>query len=192
MFTMKETRQSIILRRLAQQMREETGDSRYRARVEETQPTLGELMWISCTRPIRKCLNPDDNIVSSKGIYSGSTHRTYSNEHQCKRGDQHVRMDSRSDITILAALGVLHVGRSVLLDQVTVYLFVSFYNLWYLVPFRLFSGHYTDLMMVKVEWYTPPLCKCSLPSLLLATQYSFSVGAFMGFGANMYQDKLYR
>ncbi|KAG6374745.1 major facilitator superfamily domain-containing protein [Boletus reticuloceps] len=32
MFAMKETRQSIILRRLAQQMRKETGDPRYRAR----------------------------------------------------------------------------------------------------------------------------------------------------------------
>lgn len=188
---MKETRQSIILRGLAQQMREKTGDSRYRARVEETQPTLGELMWISCTRPIRKCLNLDDNIVSSKGIYSGSTHRTYSDEHQCKR-DQHARMDSRSNVTILAALGVLYVGRSVLLDQVTVCLFVSFYSLWYLVPFRLFSGHYTGLMMVNVEWYIPPLCKCSLPPLLPTTQYSHSVGAFMGFGANLYQDKLYR
>ncbi|KAF8141955.1 major facilitator superfamily domain-containing protein [Boletus edulis] len=56
MFTMKETRQSIILRCLAQEMRKETGDPRYRARVEETQPELRELMWISCTRPIRVLL----------------------------------------------------------------------------------------------------------------------------------------
>jgi hypothetical protein len=63
---MKETRQSIILRRLAQKMRKETGDARYRARVEETQPTLRELVWISCTRPIRKCPNLDDDIISSK------------------------------------------------------------------------------------------------------------------------------
>ena len=65
MFTVKETRQSIILRRLAHKMREETGDSRYRARVEETQPALRELVWISCTRPIRKWPNLDDNIISS-------------------------------------------------------------------------------------------------------------------------------
>ncbi|KAF8552705.1 MFS general substrate transporter [Imleria badia] len=55
-FTMKETRQGIILRRLAQKMRKETGDSRYRARVEETQPALRELVWISCTRPIQVLL----------------------------------------------------------------------------------------------------------------------------------------
>ncbi|KAH7885788.1 major facilitator superfamily domain-containing protein [Phlebopus sp. FC_14] len=51
-FTLKETRQSIILRRLAAKIRKETGNIRYRARVEETQPTLRELMWVSCTRPI--------------------------------------------------------------------------------------------------------------------------------------------
>ncbi|KIK93695.1 hypothetical protein PAXRUDRAFT_144509 [Paxillus rubicundulus Ve08.2h10] len=51
-FSMKETRQSVILRRLAQKIRKETDDVRYRARVEETQPSLRELMWISCTRPI--------------------------------------------------------------------------------------------------------------------------------------------
>lgn len=50
--TMKETRQSIILRRVAQKMRKETGNMRYRARVEETQRSLRELIWISCTRPI--------------------------------------------------------------------------------------------------------------------------------------------
>ena len=63
---MKETRQSIILQRLAQKIRKETGDSRHRARVEETQPALRELVWISCTRPIRKCPNLDDTIISSK------------------------------------------------------------------------------------------------------------------------------
>ncbi|KIJ65179.1 hypothetical protein HYDPIDRAFT_167441 [Hydnomerulius pinastri MD-312] len=51
-FTMKETRQSIILRRIAQKVRKETGDARYRARVEETQPSLREIVWMSCTRPI--------------------------------------------------------------------------------------------------------------------------------------------
>ena len=65
-FTMKETRQSIILRRLAQKMRKQTGDSRYRAQVEETQPALRELVWISCTRPIRKCSNLENNTTSSR------------------------------------------------------------------------------------------------------------------------------
>ncbi|KAH0836438.1 major facilitator superfamily domain-containing protein [Lanmaoa asiatica] len=56
MFTMKETRQSIILRRLAQKRRKETGDPKYRARVEGTQPALRELVWTSCTRPIQVLL----------------------------------------------------------------------------------------------------------------------------------------
>jgi hypothetical protein len=68
-------------------------------------------------------------------------------------------MNRRSNATILAALGVLYVGRSVLLDQVMVCSYLSFCGLWYLVPFRLFSRHYTGLTTAKVEWYTPPLCK---------------------------------
>ncbi|KAG9309457.1 major facilitator superfamily domain-containing protein [Chiua virens] len=55
-FTLVETRQSIVLRHVAQKMRQETGDSRYCARAEETKPTLRELVWISCTRPIHVLL----------------------------------------------------------------------------------------------------------------------------------------
>ena len=155
---MKETRQSIILQRLAQKIRKETGDSRHRARVEETQPSLRELVWISCTRPIRKCPNLDDDVIL-KCICRGSVHRTYSNEHKRKRVNCHVGMSRRSNATFPTALGVLYVGRSFLLDQVTVCLSVSFYSLWYLVLFRPFSRHYTGLTMAKAEWYTPPLCK---------------------------------
>ena len=53
----------------------ETGDLRYRARVEETQPTLRELVWISCTRPIRKYPNLDNIITSDlKDLCRGPTH----------------------------------------------------------------------------------------------------------------------
>ena len=51
---LRETRSSIILTRLARKMRKETADSRYRARVEEEYPGLGHLVYISCTRPVRK------------------------------------------------------------------------------------------------------------------------------------------
>ena len=74
-FALKETRQSIILRCIAENIRMETGDLRYRARVEETQPTLRELVWISCTRPIRKYPNLDNIITSDlKDLCRGPTH----------------------------------------------------------------------------------------------------------------------
>ena len=44
----------MLLVRLAKKLREETGDKRYRAKVEETRESLRRLIWISCTRPIRK------------------------------------------------------------------------------------------------------------------------------------------
>jgi len=51
---MRETRSTVLLVRLAKKLREETGDKRYRAKVEETRESLRRLIWISCTRPIRK------------------------------------------------------------------------------------------------------------------------------------------
>ncbi|KAF9219741.1 hypothetical protein BS17DRAFT_375435 [Gyrodon lividus] len=92
---------------LAQKMREETEYMRYRARVEETQPRLYELMWISCTGP--------------------------------------------------PTLGLFGAGR-----------FRS-------TPVHLSSGPYMGLTKARAEWYTPPF-----------------VGSLLGFGANVYQDKLYR
>ncbi|GBE86348.1 MFS general substrate transporter [Sparassis latifolia] len=49
---MKETRASVLLVRLAKKMRKETGDHRYRARVEDERASLTTLIYISCTRPI--------------------------------------------------------------------------------------------------------------------------------------------
>ncbi|KAF9038954.1 MFS polyamine transporter [Hymenopellis radicata] len=49
---MKETRASIVLRGIARKTRKETGNPRYRARVEVEGPCLKKLVFISCTRPI--------------------------------------------------------------------------------------------------------------------------------------------
>lgn len=49
---LKETRSSIILTRIAKNMRKETGDVRYRAQIEDERPSLRSLVYISCTRPI--------------------------------------------------------------------------------------------------------------------------------------------
>jgi len=54
---MRETRTSVILTRLARNLRKETGDSRYRARAEIEHPGFATLIYISCTRPLRECFN---------------------------------------------------------------------------------------------------------------------------------------
>lgn len=53
---MKETRSGVLLTRLARKIRKETGDKRYRARIEDERGSLKSLILISCTRPIRKLL----------------------------------------------------------------------------------------------------------------------------------------
>ncbi|KAK6980904.1 MFS general substrate transporter [Favolaschia claudopus] len=56
---LKETRTGIILTRKAKALRAETGDDRYRARVEDTRGPLRTLLWISATRPlILLCTEP--------------------------------------------------------------------------------------------------------------------------------------
>jgi hypothetical protein len=54
---MKETRSSIILIRMARKVRKDTGDGRYRARVEENKPSLASMIAISCTRPLCKYIH---------------------------------------------------------------------------------------------------------------------------------------
>lgn len=52
---MRETRASVLLMRIARNLRKETGDFRYRARVEDERGSLRSLIMVSCTRPLRKC-----------------------------------------------------------------------------------------------------------------------------------------
>lgn len=49
---MKETRSGVLLMRLARKLRAETGNPRYRARIEDERASLRTLIYISCTRPI--------------------------------------------------------------------------------------------------------------------------------------------
>lgn len=51
-FTMKETRSSVLLTRLAKKLRKDTGDNRYRARIEDERGSLRSLIAVSLTRPI--------------------------------------------------------------------------------------------------------------------------------------------
>ncbi|KAF7771726.1 hypothetical protein Agabi119p4_6037 [Agaricus bisporus var. burnettii] len=66
-FVLKETRSTIVLEKIAKQMRKKTGDQRYRARVEK--PKLLDLMWISCTRPLRLVLT--EPVVTSFSAWIG-------------------------------------------------------------------------------------------------------------------------
>ena len=53
-FVMRETRSTIVLIKIAKKLRKTTGDNRYRARVEDELPSLANLIFIACTRPVRK------------------------------------------------------------------------------------------------------------------------------------------
>ncbi|KAK0189257.1 MFS polyamine transporter [Armillaria mellea] len=64
-----ETRSSILLTRLAKKIRKETGDKRYRARVEDERASLRTLIFISITRPIHLMLT--EPIVASFSLWIG-------------------------------------------------------------------------------------------------------------------------
>jgi len=51
-FFMDETRGPVLLTRLAKSLRKESGDQRYRARIDDERPSMRELIYVSCTRPI--------------------------------------------------------------------------------------------------------------------------------------------
>ncbi|KIY68842.1 MFS polyamine transporter [Cylindrobasidium torrendii FP15055 ss-10] len=66
-FVLKETRSSVLLRRLAVKIRKETGDARYRARIEDEHVKLRTLIWISTTRPLYLLFT--EPIVSSFSLW---------------------------------------------------------------------------------------------------------------------------
>jgi len=66
---MKETRASVLLVKLAKKMRKQTGNLRYRARIEDERASLATLIYISCTRPIYLLLT--EPVVLSFTIWIG-------------------------------------------------------------------------------------------------------------------------
>ncbi|KAJ3568994.1 hypothetical protein NP233_g5355 [Leucocoprinus birnbaumii] len=66
-FWLPETRSTIVLEKIAKQLRKETGDSRYKARVDK--PNARKLIWISCKRPIRLLLT--EPVVTSFSLWLG-------------------------------------------------------------------------------------------------------------------------
>ncbi|KDQ19135.1 hypothetical protein BOTBODRAFT_52301 [Botryobasidium botryosum FD-172 SS1] len=66
---MSETRGSVLLTQMAHRKRKETGDQRYRARIEDERASLRELIYVSCTRPIiLLCTEP---VVASFSLWIG-------------------------------------------------------------------------------------------------------------------------
>ncbi|KAK7461799.1 hypothetical protein VKT23_008231 [Stygiomarasmius scandens] len=68
-FMLRETRSSIILTRIAKRIRKETGDKRYRARIEDERSSLATLIYISCTRPIHLLLT--EPVITSFSLWIG-------------------------------------------------------------------------------------------------------------------------
>ncbi|THU84213.1 MFS polyamine transporter [Dendrothele bispora CBS 962.96] len=68
-FMLRETRSSIILTRVAKRIRKETGDNRYRARIEDERASLRTLIYISCTRPIYLLLT--EPVITSFSLWIG-------------------------------------------------------------------------------------------------------------------------
>ncbi|KAJ7233034.1 MFS polyamine transporter [Mycena rebaudengoi] len=66
---MTETRSSILLTRLAKKIRKDTGDNRYRARIEDERASLTTLIFISCTRPIHLLVT--EPVVSIFSLWIG-------------------------------------------------------------------------------------------------------------------------
>ncbi|KAH8104030.1 MFS general substrate transporter [Cristinia sonorae] len=66
---MRETRSAVLLTRLAKKMRKDSGDLRYRARVEDERASLKTLIYISCTRPLYLLFT--EPVVASFSIWVG-------------------------------------------------------------------------------------------------------------------------
>ncbi|EJD07445.1 MFS general substrate transporter [Fomitiporia mediterranea MF3/22] len=66
---MKETRSSVLLTRLARKIRKETGDNRYRARIEDERGSLRSLILVSCTRPVHLLVT--EPVVTSFSLWAG-------------------------------------------------------------------------------------------------------------------------
>ena len=60
----QETRESILLMRRAKRLRKETGNPRYR--VASNPPDMRQLIWISCTRPMREL------FIGKRNAYIGN------------------------------------------------------------------------------------------------------------------------
>ncbi|KAK2462261.1 hypothetical protein APHAL10511_005757 [Amanita phalloides] len=66
---MKETRPGVLLTSLAKKIRKETGDERYRSRVEDERGSLAKLIFVSCTRPLYLTLT--EPIVTAFSLWAG-------------------------------------------------------------------------------------------------------------------------
>ncbi|KAI0700142.1 MFS general substrate transporter [Cerioporus squamosus] len=66
---MRETRPGVLLKRTAQRLRKKTGNTHYRARVEDQIPSLATLIYVSCTRAIY--LLSTEPVVAAFSLWAG-------------------------------------------------------------------------------------------------------------------------
>ncbi|KAI0332771.1 MFS general substrate transporter [Cubamyces sp. BRFM 1775] len=66
---MKETRSGVLLTRLAQKLRKDTGNHHYRARIEDERASLRTLIYISCTRPVYLLIT--EPVVAAFSLWVG-------------------------------------------------------------------------------------------------------------------------
>ena len=60
---MRETRKSVVLTRIAKNLRKKTGNEQYKARVEIEKQSLKSLLIVSCTRPLCELLSRPPEIL---------------------------------------------------------------------------------------------------------------------------------
>lgn len=152
---MKETRSSIILTRIAKKIRKETGDNRYRARIEDERIKLSTLIWMSCTRPIRE-------VVSCGYVLVLNSHRFADNRARC---DQLQCQCSRAVLVCsillipLQGLDRFYMGYSVLFGRVSMLVCVrtSAINV-HLGPSTRSSLAFMDSISVRQDVFSPRSC----------------------------------
>ncbi|KAJ2929472.1 hypothetical protein H1R20_g7617, partial [Candolleomyces eurysporus] len=139
---MGETRSSIILTKMARDLRKKTGDKRYRARVEDERGSLLSLIWVSCTRPFYLLFT--EPIVGSFSLWIGF------------------------------AWGVLFV----MVESIaSVFQDLHGFNI----------GQVGTVFLTVVSVPKSPIYVASS-----FTHFNRSIGCFLGFFANLYQEQLYK
>ncbi|RPD64471.1 MFS general substrate transporter [Lentinus tigrinus ALCF2SS1-7] len=68
-FIMRETRPGVLLKRKAERLRKKTGNTHYRARVEDQYPGLSTLIYVSCTRALYLLFT--EPVVASFSLWAG-------------------------------------------------------------------------------------------------------------------------
>jgi hypothetical protein len=174
---MEETRSTIILIGLAKKLRQETGDSRYRARAEDEQGNLRTLIYISCTRPLCTL-----HFSLTSGIHIDQTsrfiaHGTDGADYQRKLATFFLRdqiiLRPTSQIWVGFAWGILYC----LIESIGP-IFKNIHG---------FNQGQIGLAFLGIVYVTFSSC-----ATMLEANIASRIGSFLGFWTNLYQERLYQ